>query len=64
MGGYDKDERGLTKDNQELPNWVPFGKGFPSHLIITFCIEKKNSLSGWVIEKKVWQSQEMEKNLS
>ena len=41
MGGYDKDERGLTKDNQELPNWVPIGKGFPSHLIITFCIEKK-----------------------
>ena len=46
MGGYDKDERGLTKDNQELPNWVPFGKGFPSHLIITFCIEKKKTV--WV----------------
>ena len=33
-GFYDKDERGLSKSKQELPNWVPFGKGFPSHLII------------------------------
>ena len=40
MGGYDKDERGLTEGKQELPNWVPCGKGFPSHLIVQFCIEK------------------------
>ena len=40
MGCYDKDERGLTEGKQELPNWVPFEKGFPCHLIITFCIEK------------------------
>ena len=41
MGGYDKDERGLSEGKQELPNWVSCGKGFlPSHLIIKFWIEK------------------------